>query len=50
MEKLKNNGEELSKDIEHIIQNYLKLFGLKQTESLAVFIGLISSVAITRIV
>lgn len=44
MENLKNNGEELSKDIEQLIQNYLKLFGLKQTESLAVFLGLISSV------
>jgi len=29
MENLKNNGEELSKDVENIIQNYLKLFGLK---------------------
>ena len=44
MENLKNNGEELSKDVENIIQNYLKLFGLKQSESLAVFMGLISSV------
>jgi len=44
MENLKNNGEQLSKDVENIIQNYLKLFSLKQTESLAVFMGLISSV------
>jgi len=27
MENLKNNVEQLSKDVEHIIQNYLKLFG-----------------------
>jgi len=44
MENLKNNGEELIKDVEHIIQNYLKLFGLRQSESLASFMGLISSV------
>ena len=25
MENLKNNGEELSKDVENIIQNYIKL-------------------------
>jgi hypothetical protein len=44
MEKLKNNIEDITKDGENLVRNYLKLFGIRQSERLASLIGLISSI------
>ena len=44
MEKLKNNIEDITKDGENLVSNYLKLFGIRQSERLASLIGLISSI------
>jgi hypothetical protein len=44
MENLKNNIEDITKDGENLVNNYLRLFGIKQSERLANFLGLISSV------
>lgn len=44
MSTLKNNIDELTNDSEVIVKNYLKLFGLKQSERLAIFLGVLSTV------
>jgi hypothetical protein len=44
MENLKNNIEDITKDGENLVNNYLKLFGIKQSERLASLFGLVSSV------
>ncbi|MFD1294007.1 hypothetical protein ACFQ5N_09190 [Lutibacter holmesii] len=44
MKNLKNNIADISKNGESLIQNYLKLFGMRQSERLATFLGGISSV------
>ncbi len=46
MSKLKNNLEGISKDTETIIKDYIKLLMIKQTEKLALFLGILSSVFI----
>ena len=49
MKNLKNNISDISKNGESLIQNYLKLFGMRQSERLATFLGAISSVFIISI-
>lgn len=46
MENLKNNIEDITKDGENLVTHYLKLFGIKQSERLASFLGLVTSVFI----
>jgi len=46
MENLKNNIEDITADGQNLVNNYLRLFGIKQSERLATFLGLISSVFI----
>ena len=46
MENLKNNIEDITTDGQNLVNNYLKLFGLKQSERLATFLGVIASVFI----
>lgn len=46
MKNIKNNISDISKDGESLINNYLKLFGMRQSERLATFLGIISSVFI----
>lgn len=49
MKNLKNNISDISKNGESLIQNYLKLFGMRQSERLATFLGGISSVFLISI-
>ena len=44
MRNLKNNIEDITKDGENLVRNYLKLFGIRQSERLASLIVLISSI------
>jgi hypothetical protein len=46
MENLKNNIEDITKDGENLVYNYLRLFGIKQSERLANIFGLVSTVFI----
>jgi hypothetical protein len=46
MRNLKNNIEDLTKDGENLVNNYLRLFGIRQSLRLADLFGLISSVFI----
>lgn len=46
MENLKHNIEDITKDGEHLVNNYLRLFGIRQSERLATFLGVIASVFI----
>ena len=46
MRNLKNNIEDLTKDGESLVNNYLRLFGIRQSLRLADLFGLISSVFI----
>lgn len=43
MTALKNNIDHLKDDTESLAKNYLKLLGLKQSERLAVFLGILTS-------
>ena len=44
MSKLKNNVENLSGDTEKLIKDYLKLLIIRQTEKLALFLGILISI------
>lgn len=46
MENLKNNIQDIAKDGENLVNNYAKLFGIRQSKKLATFLGVISSVFI----
>ena len=46
MENLKNNIEDITADGQNLVNNYLRLFGIKQSERLATFLGVIASVFI----
>ncbi len=46
MRNLKNNIEDLTKDGENLVNNYIRLFGIRQSLRLADLFGLISSVFI----
>jgi hypothetical protein len=44
MAKLKNQITDISRDTESLVKEYVKLFSIKQSEKLAVFLGIIASV------
>lgn len=44
MATLKNQVNDLSKDTESLVKEYLKLFSIKQSEKLALFLGIVASV------
>lgn len=44
MAKLKNQINDISKDTESLVKEYVKLFSIKQSEKLALFLGIIASV------
>lgn len=46
MATLKNNIDYLTDDTSNLAKNYLKLFGLKQSERLAVLLGILSTIFI----
>ena len=46
MSKLKNNLKSISSNTETIIKDYIKLLMIKQTEKLALFLGILSSIFI----
>lgn len=46
MENLKSNIQDLAKGGEQLINNYVKLLGVRQSQKLAIFLGLIASVFI----
>ena len=46
MENLKNNIQDITKSGEDIVTNYVKLFGIRQSQKLATFLGVLSSVFI----
>jgi len=46
MENLKHNIENITKDGQNLLNNYLRLFGIRQSERLATFLGIIASVFI----
>lgn len=49
MESLKNKVNDISDNTEHLINDYLKLFSIKQTEKIALLLGVLSSVFIISI-
>ena len=44
MATLKNQINDISKDTESLVKEYVKLFSIKQSEKLALFLGILSSV------
>ena len=44
MATLKNQVSDISKDTESLVKEYVKLFSIKQSEKLALFLGIIASV------
>ena len=44
MATLKNQIHDISKDTESLVKEYVKLFSIKQSEKLALFLGIIASV------
>lgn len=46
MENLKNNIQDITKDGEKIVNSYVKLFGMRQSQKLAVFLGVLATVFI----
>ena len=44
MATLKNQVNDISKDTENLVKDYVKLFSIKQSEKLALFLGILSSV------
>lgn len=46
MENLKNNIKDITTDSQSLVNNYLTLFGIRQSKRLATFLGVISSVFI----
>lgn len=46
MENLKNNIKDITTDGQNLVQNYLSLFGIRQSKRLATFLGVLASVFI----
>lgn len=46
MENLKSNIQDITKDGENIVNSYVKLFGIRQSQKLAIFLGVLASVFI----
>lgn len=49
MASLKNNIKKVSGDTENLAKNYLKLFSVRQTEKLALFLGIVMSIFVVAV-